>query len=64
MGMNESQSRVISSAFRAHVRGRDGVTPESGVRRAEPGFRGGELEIVRVSSLEEGASGLDVSRRV
>ena len=34
------------------------------MRRAEPGFRGRELEIVLAQSLEGGTNGRDVGRRV
>ena len=52
------------SAFGAHARGRGGVTQEIGVRRAESGFRGREVEVVLAQSLEEGTDGFNVGRRV
>ena len=44
---HENQSRQFLCVW-AHVRGRNGVTQEIGVRRIERGFRGRALEIVLV----------------
>ena len=40
------------------------MAQEIGVRRAESGFRGGELKVVLAQSLEEGTDGFNVDRRV
>ena len=60
---HESQSRYFLGVW-AHARGRDGVAQEIGVRRAESGFQGREIEVVLAQSLEEGTDGFDVGRRV
>ena len=40
------------------------MAQEIGVRRAESGFRGGELKVGLAQSLEEGTDGFNVGRPV
>ena len=54
---HEIQSRHFLGVW-AHARGLDGVAHEIGVRRAESGFRGGELDVVLAQLLKEGTDGL------
>ena len=56
---HESQSRFFLGVW-AHARGRHEVAQKIGVRRAESGFREGELKVVLAQSLEQGTDGFDV----
>ena len=59
-GRGHERQRPYFFCVWAHACWRNGVTQEIGVRRAEPGFRGREPEMVLSQALEEGTNGLDM----